>query len=222
MIIYKITNKINGKVYIGQTVQYSTRRISNHKYYLRHNKHYATHMQRAWNKYGEDSFTFEHIDKASNIDELNEKEQYWIAFYKSIDPNFGYNSDRGGKNKRMTDRQKEALRQRMIGNTHSVGKKQNLSDEQRKRRSETAIKNNTGRIYSKETRKKIGDHFRGEKSVFFGKPGMNSKQILYINENKIYHSILTAAKELGHCRKTIRAVCDGKKDSIKGRKFKYA
>lgn len=220
MVVYKITNNINGKVYIGQTVQYSTRRISNHKYYLRLGTHYSSHLQRAWNKYGEDNFTFENIDTASSIEELNEKEQYWIAFYKSVDPEFGYNLDHGGGNGRMTEENKEKLRQRMLGNQYTKGRK--LNETQLAALKAGIIKFNKNRKHSDETRKKIGDHFRGEKSIFFGKPGVNSKAVICIDTNTKYYSILNAAKELGHCPKSIRAVCEGKQSSVRGRRFKYA
>ena len=220
MIVYKITNKANGKVYIGQSVQESTRRISNHKYYLRLGTHFNDHLQRAWNKYGSAQFEFTNIDTAETIEQLNEKEQYWIAFYQSAAPEFGYNKDLGGGNGRMTDASKEKLSQRMLGNKYSVGRK--VPEEHKAILRARTIEYNTGRSLSKESRQKIGDHFRGEKSVFFGKPGMNRKEVVFINENKTYPSILAAAKELGHCPKSIKAVCDSKLESVRGNKFKYA
>jgi len=56
--IYKIENLINHKVYIGQTVDY-TRRVYLHTHYLMNNRHTNTHLQSAWNKYGSDNFKFE-------------------------------------------------------------------------------------------------------------------------------------------------------------------
>ena len=55
------------------------------------------------NKYGEDNFTFETIDSANNLNELNDKEIYWINFYNSISPN-GYNVTGGGQGKKMKTR----------------------------------------------------------------------------------------------------------------------
>jgi len=49
-------------------------------------------------KYGEGNFEFEVIDHADTIDELNQREAYWIAYYKSTDRSKGYNLDSGGKN----------------------------------------------------------------------------------------------------------------------------
>ena len=53
--IYKITNKINNKIYIGSSYSIS-KRISEHKYQLRRNSHPNIHLQSSWNKYGEDNF----------------------------------------------------------------------------------------------------------------------------------------------------------------------
>lgn len=89
MIIYKITNKENGKVYIGQTIRELDVRMKEH---LRHNK---TYIDRALNKYGIDAFEVEVIDECDNSDELNDKEKYWIKYYDCICPN-GYNLCEGG------------------------------------------------------------------------------------------------------------------------------
>lgn len=220
MIVYKITNKANGKVYIGQSVQESTRRISNHKYYLRLGTHFNDHLQRAWNKYGSAQFEFTNIDTAETIEQLNDKEQYWIAFYQSAAPEFGYNKDLGGGNGRMTDASKEKLSQRMLGNQYTKGRK--LSEEHRKAFLAAGAENNKNRVYTESTRKKIGDHFRGDKSVFFGKPGMNRKEVIHENTGIKYNSILETAKSLGHCPKSVRAVCDGRLEQVQGNKFKYA
>ena len=59
---YLIMNTINGKVYIGQSTQYS-RRWTTHKRNLRKNKHENKHFQQDWNEYGEDAFVFEVIEE---------------------------------------------------------------------------------------------------------------------------------------------------------------
>lgn len=75
MIIYKATNKINNKVYIGQTVRSLEVRMSEHK------RHNYTAFDKAINKYGLENFDVEVIDTAKDINELNEKEIYWIKYY---------------------------------------------------------------------------------------------------------------------------------------------
>lgn len=96
-IIYRATNKINGKVYIGQTVRSLAERIYYH-YYRADNELEITktHFINAIRKYGKDNFEWEEIDSAENQAELNEKEQYWIEFYNSVEN--GYNIQAGGHN----------------------------------------------------------------------------------------------------------------------------
>lgn len=91
MLIYKVTNEINGKIYIGQTCRTLSERMEEHK---RHNK---TAVDLAIQKYGIENFRVEQIDSASSIEELNEKEIYWIEYYNCLIPN-GYNMCNGGSN----------------------------------------------------------------------------------------------------------------------------
>ena len=88
MIIYKIQNKINGKIYIGQTKNSVTHRVRTHC----HRNSYIGHALR---KYGIESFEISVIDSAKDRKILSEKEMYWIQFYDSKDPN-GYNLTSGG------------------------------------------------------------------------------------------------------------------------------
>lgn len=93
MIIYKITNKINGKVYIGQTIQTLNSRKNEHKKMVR--KKTNLPLYNAINKYGEENFSIIQIDEADSSEELNVKEQYYIKHYNSMSPN-GYNLTSGG------------------------------------------------------------------------------------------------------------------------------
>ena len=98
MIIYKATNKINGKIYIGQTINTLAYRANQHLRETRSAKKKNTYFHNAIQKYGFENFIFEKIDTASSIEELNDKEQYWIKYYNSIDKSIGYNLDSGGAN----------------------------------------------------------------------------------------------------------------------------
>ena len=90
--IYKITNKVNGKCYIGQSQDIATR-FREHKYLLRQNKYGNRKIQNAWNKYGEENFIFEIIEECT-IEELDEKEMKYIKGYNSHYD--GYNNTDGG------------------------------------------------------------------------------------------------------------------------------
>jgi len=92
--IYKITNTTNNKVYIGQSQDIVTR-LRGHKATLKVNTHFNIHLQRAYNKYGINSFSYETLEECSE-DIINERESYWIEFYNSRDRFHGYNIDYGG------------------------------------------------------------------------------------------------------------------------------
>ena len=87
--IYKITNKVNGKVYIGQSVDIKKRwnrhlhTVNNPNY-----KGYNYPLYRAMRKYGIENFLFEVIEECGKT-ELDDKEIFYITQYKAIDHNNG-------------------------------------------------------------------------------------------------------------------------------------
>lgn len=85
MIIYKTTNLLNGKIYIGKDKK-------NNKNYLGS----GVALKESIKKYGKNNFKKEIICFCNNIEELNEKEKYYIKFYNSQDKNIGYNITDGG------------------------------------------------------------------------------------------------------------------------------
>lgn len=96
-IVYKITNLINSKVYIGIT-SWINKRIGDHIRYSKNvNSKCRMYLHRAISKYGFNNFTFEIIEIVNSREELNQKEIYWINFYKSTNSVFGYNLTKGGK-----------------------------------------------------------------------------------------------------------------------------
>ena len=88
MFIYKITNKINNKMYIGQTIRPVEERWKRHINDALNNI-LDTHFARAIRYYKPENFVVEIIDNAITQEELNKKEQYWIQYYNSTSD--GYN-----------------------------------------------------------------------------------------------------------------------------------
>lgn len=89
--IYIIRNKINNKVYIGQTTQTINIRFTNHKMASRTGE--DTKFYRAMRKYGEENFYPEQLEEVE-VKDLNDRERYWIKYYDSYYN--GYNSTLGG------------------------------------------------------------------------------------------------------------------------------
>ena len=97
--IYKITNLINGKIYVGKSIDIQRRFRSHINESLDENKpsyHHAIH--RAMRKYGSDNFSFDILEECTE-DKLNEREIYWISFFDCCvldSSDKGYNMTRGG------------------------------------------------------------------------------------------------------------------------------
>ena len=87
MIIYKTTNLVNGKIYVGKDTK------NNPKYYGS-----GHHFKRALKKYKRKNFIKKILEYCKNEEELNERERYWIKELKAQDPNIGYNIIDGGPN----------------------------------------------------------------------------------------------------------------------------
>ena len=96
--IYKITNLINNKVYIGQSknIEYRWKQHKNHPFNI-NNKDYDKRLYQAIRKYGLENFSFEILEECQ-IQELNNKEIYWIKYYDSANIDKGYNMTLGGQN----------------------------------------------------------------------------------------------------------------------------
>lgn len=92
--IYCIVNNVDGKKYIGKSSN-SRKRFIMHRCLLNKNKHWNKHLQRAWNRDGENNFEFFLIADQVHDNELNEKEKYYIEYFKTRDENFGYNKTKG-------------------------------------------------------------------------------------------------------------------------------
>lgn len=204
MEIYKITNTVNGKIYIGQTVRNVGERFNEH---CRHNN---TLIDRAINKYGKDKFIVEVIASAKSQEELNELEIKYICEYKSMDKAIGYNLCEGGNNTQGYKHRKESKRKMSKSKQGKYTAQDNPfygkhhSEEQRKKWSEQR----KGRTLDEEWKDKIA------------KAGY--KKVINLDTGIVYDSVKMAAESCGAPSTHITRVCKGKRKRSRGYRWAYA
>lgn len=87
--VYKITNKVTGKCYIGSSFEVYQRFV-NHWYCLQHNKHTNNYLQNSWNKHGYTNFSFELLEECDECI-MFDRERWWIEGLNTTNPKIGYN-----------------------------------------------------------------------------------------------------------------------------------
>lgn len=97
--VYKITNNINGKIYIGKTSQTVERRFAEHCH--DRTRYPKRPLYAAMNKYGVECFSVEVVEFCPNDEITSDREVYWINYYQSYSK--GYNATFGGDGKRVYD-----------------------------------------------------------------------------------------------------------------------
>lgn len=131
MKVYKITNKVNGKIYIGVTKCSLSKRWNEHKSKAKSGK---SHLSKAIAKYGQNNFCIELIKECSNEDEMYKLEVSLIKELSSNNPVFGYNNSSGGEKSSLgrtasdeTKRKLSEYQRSRIRKPHSVGSRINMS-----------------------------------------------------------------------------------------------
>ena len=200
--VYKITNKVTNKVYIGITNQGSGARYRHHWYESRIGEPSPIHRSMA--KYGEENFTLEIIDFADTYDELKGKEKYWIKLYNSTDRTIGYNLTEGGDGtfgRIHSEETKEKIRQKALGRKASEDTKKKMS-EIRKGKCSDKQKEHLSKL-QEQCKKKVYQY---------------NKEGEFIAE---YNSIVDAANTNGLNKDTIRRQLKNPPRNLKDHRIKF-
>lgn len=233
--IYEIHNITNDKRYIGQTQNLYQRQCS-HIGKLNRGQHPNKHLQRAWNKYSAENFEFNVLEYC-DVEYLNEREVYWINFFKS--DSCGYNirldpfSNRGLK---WSDDQREKMD--AVINKEGSWYKNHIVPQATLEKAWAASRN---KVWTQEERDrqskiltgtKVLDTSKmcaaqsGEKNGFAKLSEEDVKQVIYFIFMKfrvklisqIYHVRDTTISAIKHCRSWLNI---NRKDVLENPKIKY-
>lgn len=178
MIVYKVTNIVNGKSYIGQTIFSLNQRQYQHINDALSNKD-TYYFHRALRKHGPDNFTWEIIhDNIDTIEELNKLEIYYIGKFDTFEN--GYNLTLGGggvKGRKCSEETRQKLSKALSGEKHPL----------------------YGKKHSEESKRKMSETRKGRKC---GKN--NPKARAVIINNKYFDTRKQAAKFLGFTPHAVR------------------
>lgn len=204
MIIYKATNKANGKVYIGQTVRTLSERMTEHQ------RHHATAFDKALQKYGADGFVVEQIDTAETMEELNQKEEFWIQHYGCIVPD-GYNMCNGGGNTK--------------GFHHSEESRRKMGEA----KADVFVGDGNpffGKTHTEESKRKMSSARKGmahltDEQVAKIRASHHKTKVRNVETDEVFLSVKAAAEHYGLKDTHITRVCKGHRKTTGGFQWEY-
>ena len=205
--IYKITNSINNKVYIGKTSKTIEERFKEHILDSKRERCEKRPLYNAFIKYGIENFFVEEIEKVPTDEKASEREIYWIKYYRSyvgFEDCKGYNATLGGDSKRYYDYNEIAKKYLELQNEKETAKFFNCDIQTVKN---ACIENNIEMLPRTEVIKQ-----------------KTSKRVAKLDKDtlKIYDSISDAFRDLGRPKTGgISNVCKGKSNTYLGYKWKY-
>lgn len=230
--IYLWTNLINGKKYVGQTQAFYNR-MSQYKYGA-----FNTYMKHAIDKYGVDNFDITILEYDVPSNQLDEREQYWIDYYKSYQHEYGYNICQfaGTTRGRLhTDETKELIREIAIRRYQDPKERAKVQGEKNgmygKKHTKEWCEEHSRWLKDRwqtdeEYRKFWHDKMSGKNNYFYGKDysgdkNGRAKTIRCIELNKIYTTIKEAAIDVNTSRQNISHTLNGRQATAAGYHWEY-
>lgn len=238
-VIYLVKNKVNNKIYFGQTIKTFEERYRKDFPKNTHNEHIRNSIK----KYGWENFeVIEEFDTGETIEELNELEEMYIKMWSTNAPEYGYNKQNGGRNGTPTEETRKKMSEARMGvSPWNKGKTYHQSPEVRERAKlrwqenkelqkhfdrtgtklkpyhvEAIKKANTGKIVSEETRKKLSKAQFDENGKAKG-----NKRVKCLDNGIIYDSVKIASQTIGIPASGIAKCCRGEFSQTRGYHFCY-
>lgn len=241
MLIYKFTNKINGKIYVGKTKKSLRQRITAHKSAAKTFRGNQL-IHKAIRKYGIENFEIVILeDKIASINELNERERHYIALNRSTEREFGYNFSIGGEggtslsgsDNPMFGKSRPDLSARNI-----VNKGKTLEEIHGKEKAEEikrmASQSSSGKKHSDESKRKMGEsqklsweRGRNNSEKYFTHMQNRLNNAILVMQVKVFcpelnmefDSVTAAAKYTNNSIGNVSSVLNGKLKRTKGYTF---
>ena len=214
--VYQHKNKINGKIYIGITMQEPEKRWRKGKGYKS-----SPYFYSAIQKYGWDNFEHNILFTELTKEEACLKEQELIKQFDSMNREHGYNSTSGGDVFSMNEETKQKISQAMMGNKNGLGHP--CSEEKKKKISEAQ----RGREFTKEHKQKLSEAAKNrhvpcskdKKQILKEK---SHKKPVYCEElDKVFESVQECGRQLGIPATNISKLCNGRGKTLKGYHLRY-
>lgn len=217
-IVYQHKNKINGKVYIGITMQAPEKRWGRNGCNYKSSPHFYSAIQ----KYGWDNFEHNVLFINLTKEEACLKEQELIKQFNSTNRDFGYNSTSGGDTFVMNEETRQKISQSMMGNKNGLGHP--CSEEKKKKISEAQ----KGRKFTEEHKQKLFEAAKNrhvpcseEKKQKLSQNYPNKKKVYCEELDKVFDSVQQCGRELGIPATSISKLCHGRGKTLKGYHLRY-
>lgn len=216
--VYQHKNKINGKIYIGITMQNPETRWGKNGNNYKSSPHFYSAIQR----YGWDNFEHNILFTGLTKEEACLKEQELIQHFNSMNRDFGYNSTSGGDIFTMNEETKQKISRALIGNQNGLGHP--CSEEKKKKISEAQ----KGRKFTEEHKQKLSEAAQKrhvpcseEKKKKLSQNYPHKRKVYCEELDKVFDSVQQCSRELNIPATNISKLCGGRGKTLKGYHLRY-